>query len=98
MPVLHIRSTTTAHQIADIHKHLGDAYLALHRAAVAPPGLKSPLATVSQDALVRAAKGLQMAAFSLESEFIERTNPDAPFANVLKPNHWREWLDAAGAP
>jgi len=91
----------TAHDVAQIHLHLGQARLSILRAMhTDKPGGASPIAADSQDTLLALAHRLHAQMFSLESEFMALTGggsplagDGSPLANADNPNAWIEWLN-----
>ena len=95
---LTFRKTATADQVAEMHRHLGEAVHSLQRAgAVRGERFGShALTCASQDKLLKIAKQLHYLALAMESDLMARTDSGAPFATLANPAAWEQWLQQRG--
>ncbi|MBK8528638.1 MAG: hypothetical protein IPL57_16680 [Rubrivivax sp.] len=92
MPV-NFRSTATAQNVAEVHKHLADAVQAMRMAVqVKGPGHVSALSLPTADALRRIEGRVVAALYSMETPFVARTDAGSPFASPGTPDLWLRWL------
>lgn len=99
MAQLKLHRQPDARQIAELHRHLASAYVALGRAQeIGAPGRRPLLLAAGCDAL----RGTQMQLWKmlagLERDLRRAVGPDAPLCDCDTPDAWHRWLDAhAGA-
>ena len=87
------RSNATAHDVAEVHKHLADAVQAMRMAVqVKGPDHVSALSLPAADALRRIEGRIVAALYSMETPFVARTDAGSPFASPGTPDLWLRWL------
>ena len=92
MPVK-FRSTATAHDVAEVHKHLAHAVQAMRMAVrVKGPDHVSALSLPAADGLRRIEGRLTALPYGLETPFVARTDAGSPFASPGTPDLWLRWL------
>lgn len=90
---LEARSTATARQLAELHKDLALAVLAVRRTFVRN---EHPLTLKSSDALGHYTRALEAALSSLDTPWRQRAGVAAPSANASQPELWCTYLDVKG--
>jgi hypothetical protein len=88
------KARPTARDLAELHRHIGEAVEHLRGVVHAQDAAGRCLLTIGeQDKLVRFIDRLMFATYALEAQFERSVGGPAPAASSLDPSRWVRWLD-----